>query len=124
MDLWSQKNKMCPTIPVTFITNTHTHINIHEHEHQWLNMVLFTNQYLLILKAYVSTELRSRSTTSQKERGLYFSIMKLIKIPGHKIQFCFTMCLLDLANSSCITWLQCTRVLCFFRYVLEWKLLL
>jgi hypothetical protein len=87
-------------------------------------MIPFTNQYLLILKVYVSTELRSRSNANQKERGLYFSIMKLIKIPGHKIQFCFTICILKLANSSCFKWMQGTRVLCLFRYFLEWKLLL
>jgi len=63
-------------------------------------MILFTNQYLLTLKVYISTELRSRSTTNQKERGLYFSTMKIIKIPGHKIKFCFTICILEQCFST------------------------
>jgi hypothetical protein len=69
VDLWSQKNKMCPTILVTFITNTQTHTRTHEHKHARINMLHFTNHYLFILEGYVATELKLLSTTQQKERN-------------------------------------------------------
>ena len=87
-------------------------------------MILFTNP----VPAYSKSVRIHRAKVTfhlQPERPwAVFFHYETHKDTGQKIQFCLTICTLELANSSCITWMQYTHVRYVFPYFLEWKLLL
>jgi len=63
----------------------------------------------------MSTGLKPDCTAEQTDCGLSFSIMYPTKTRFHKIEFCFTICVLEFLNySTCLTEVQSVRVVLLF----------
>ena len=59
------------------------------------------------LKVHLSTELKSRFSAEQKECGVSFFVMYSLKVPVYIIQSCFTICVTEIVNYSCLVWSKC-----------------
>lgn len=55
----------------------------------------------LILRIHILTEMTQSFTAKQNQYRNDFSYLRHIKVPIHKIKFCFTICMRESVNHSC-----------------------